>query len=149
MEQRQDLVLGLFFAALGLAAAWIARSYTGAGGTYPLILGLVLTFLGVIIAVRAARSASHETRELMTAPVNLLLAVVACVAYVACVVPLGFYTASALLLLLLPVLLGFRQPVYLGMMALVFMTIVWLLFSVVLEKPLPAEIWSTIRTEQN
>ncbi len=38
MERSQDLTLGLLFAGLGLAAAWQAGSYQGAGGTYPMVL---------------------------------------------------------------------------------------------------------------
>jgi hypothetical protein len=59
--------------------------------------------------------------------------------------PLGFFTASVLLMLVMPVVLGFRQPVYLVLMALVFMALVWVVFSVVLEKPLPPEFWSAMR----
>ena len=45
------------------------------------------------------------------APINLILAVCAIAVYVALVIPLGFYTASLVLLLILPLLLGFRQPI--------------------------------------
>lgn len=145
MEKRQDLTLGLLFAAVGLAAAWMAGSYSGAGGTYPMVLGLTLTFLGAIIALRAARRSSDLRRRLTDAPLNLIIALLIATAYVALVVPLGFFTASVLLMLAMPAALGFRQPIYLAVMAAVFIAIVWVVFSVVLEKPLPAEIWSSVR----
>ena len=56
---------------------------------------------------------------------------------------LGFYTASALVVLALPLALGFRQPVFLALTTAVFIAIVWVVFSIVLEKPLPAEFWQT------
>ena len=146
MENRQDVILGLLFTGLGLAAAWIATSYSGAGGIYPIVLSLTMAFIGLIITSRAVRKISDVPRELMDAPSKLFLTLAACALYVAMVTVLGFYTASVLLLLLLPVLLGFRRPLYLVLTVFIFMITVWVLFSVVLEKPLPAEIWSQSRT---
>jgi glucose dehydrogenase len=59
--------------------------------------------------------------------------------------PLGFFTASGLVMLIMPLMLGFRQPIYLVLMALIFMALVWVVFSIVLEKPLPPEFWSSAR----
>lgn len=149
MEHRQDIVLGMLFAGLGVAAAWLSTSYTGASGTYPLILGLIMLALGIFIVVRALRVTEHRTRELISAPMNLALAVGVFTVYVGLIVPLGFYTASVLLMLLLPIVLGFRRPVYLGIMAISFVAVLFVLFSLVLEKPLPAEIWSSARLGGN
>ena len=146
MEKRQDVILGLLFTGLGLAAAWIATSYSGAGGIYPIVLSLTMAFIGLIITSRAVRKISDVPRDLTDAPFRLFLTLAACALYVAMVTVLGFYTASVLLLLLLPVLLGFRRPLYLVLTVFIFMLAVWVLFSVVLEKPLPAEIWSQSRT---
>lgn len=139
MEQRQDIALGLVFVGLGIAAAWMATSYTGAGGTYPMVLGIILTLLGGTVAVRAMQAGSMLERRLIDAPAKMITAFGIAVIYVALVVPLGFYTSSVLLMLALPVALGFRQWVYALIVALVFMVIVFLVFSVLLEKPLPRE----------
>ncbi len=139
MERRQDITLGAIFMALGIAAAWMATSYSGAGGTYPMVLGIILTLLGGAVAGKAIRASSDRERVLIDAPVKMMTAVVAGVIYVALVVPLGFYTASFLLMLLLPMALGFRQGVYALMVAVVFIGIVYLVFTVLLEKPLPRE----------
>ena len=140
------MILGLLFTGLGLVAAWVATSYSGAGGIYPIVLSLIMAFIGLIIASRGVRKSRAVPRVLMDAPFKLWLTVAACALYVAMVTLLGFYTASVLLLLILPVLLGFRRPLYLVLMTCIFMILVWVLFSVVLEKPLPAEIWSQART---
>lgn len=139
MERRQDIALGLIFVGLGIAAAWMATSYSGAGGTYPMVLGVILTLLGAAVALRAIRKGSDAARPLIDAPVKMITAVAIAAIYVALVVPLGFYTSSFLLMLALPIALGFRQGVYALIVALVFMTVVYLVFSVLLEKPLPRE----------
>lgn len=139
MEQRQDIVLGLVFVGLGIAAAWMATSYSGAGGTYPMVLGIILTLLGGSVALKAQRTGSIAERTLIDAPSNMITAVIVAVIYVALVVPLGFYTSSFLLMLAMPIALGFRQAIYALIVALVFMLIVFLVFSILLEKPLPRE----------
>ena len=61
--------------------------------------------------------------------------------YLVLVPVLGFYLASALLVMVVPLCLGFRRPLYSLVSTGVFIGIVWLVFSVVLEKPLPAPVW--------
>ncbi len=139
MEQRQDIGLGLIFAGLGIAAAWMATSYNGAGGIYPTVLGIILMVLGGTVAFRAVQSSSNQERNLIAAPPKMITAVIIAVVYVALVVPLGFYTSSFLLMLSLPIALGFRQWLYALIVALVFSLVVFLVFSVLLEKPLPRE----------
>ncbi len=109
-----------------------------------MILGIVLALLGATIAARAAIATQNEERPLVTAKANLIIALIAGAAYVALVVPLGFYTASALLMLCIPIALGFRRPIFTVVSAAVFVMMVWLIFSVILEKPLPREIWLTL-----
>ncbi len=149
LENRQDIILGLLFAGLGLAAAVLARHYSGATGIYPMVLGTIMGLLGVIIAARAFRSTKDKERELLPQPGNLSIAAAASILYLALVVPLGFYTASVILMLGLPFVLGFRRPKYLIMMTVCFVTIVFVVFTIVLEKPLPAEFWSTARLGAN
>jgi len=144
MEKRQDITLGIIFMALGIAAAMMATSYSGAGGTYPMVLGIILALLGATVALRAVRSGANAERVLVDAPAKMVTAVALGAIYVVFVVPLGFYTASFLLMLALPVALGFRQMLYALIVGVVFMTVVFLVFSVLLEKPLPREAFSTL-----
>lgn len=145
MERRQDIALGVLFAGLGLAAALVARTYSGATGIYPMVLGLCLALTGGLVAFRGARSSGNEPRPLVEAPANLVKVLVGCMLYVALMVPLGFYTASVLLMVALPSALGFRRLVYTCVLAACFIAMIWLVFTVVLEKPLPAELWSASR----
>lgn len=145
MEHRQDIALGALFSVLGAASAWLSSAYSGASGSYPRVLGLVMLALGLLIIVRAVRQSESGTRELIQAPGKFVLTAVVFVAYIGLIVPLGFYTASILLMSLLPLVLGFRRPIYLTVMAIVFIAALFVMFSVVLEKPLPAEVWSSAR----
>lgn len=140
MEKRQDIVLGLIFVSIGIFAAHMASSYKGASGTYPMVLGLVLTLLGATVAIKALRKATDQPRVLIDAPAKLVTAALVATIYVALVIPLGFYTSSFLLVLAMPRALGFRRVVYALTVAAVFMSLVYLVFSVLLEKPLPREL---------
>ena len=144
MEKRQDIATGLLFIGIGIAAAWMATAYRGASGNYPMALGLILTLLGGTVAVKAVRSPRNELRPLIDAPSKMITAVVVATIYVAAVVPFGFYTASLLMMLAMPLALGFRQIVYAGGVAAVFMGLVYMVFSVLLEKPLPREAFLTL-----
>jgi hypothetical protein len=140
MERQQDITLGAIFVALGIAAALGATAYTGASGNYPMVLGLLLALTGLVVAFRAIRSEVSVERILIDAPVKLFTAIGIGVAYVALVVPFGFYTASFFLMLALPFALGFRQPVYALTVGAIFTVIVYVVFSVFLERPLPREL---------
>jgi putative tricarboxylic transport membrane protein len=140
-EQRQDLLLGAVFAVTGAAAAFKAAAYPGASGGYPMALGVILAVLGAIVALKALREHYLNERPLTENTPRMVLTLVCGALYLALVPVLGFYTASALVVIALPIALGFRQPVYLGAVTVVFIGIVWSVFSLLLEKPLPAELW--------
>lgn len=146
MEKRQDIVLGLIFVSVGIFAASMALSYKGASGTYPMVLGLLLTLLGATVAIKALRQPTDRPRTVIEAPAKLITAALISTIYVALVMPLGFYTASFLLVLAMPLALGFRRVVYALTVAAVFMSLVYLVFSVLLEKPLPRELILSVIT---
>ena len=140
MERQQDISLGAIFVALGLFAAYGATAYTGASGIYPMVLGLLLALTGAFVVIRALRNKTSTERVLIDAPAKLFTAIAVGVVYVALVVPLGFYTASFLLMLALPLALGFRRLKYALIVGAIFTGLVYLVFSVLLERPLPREL---------
>lgn len=160
MRKRQDILLGLFFVGLGCAAAFMAKDYTGASGRYPMVLGLILALLGGAVTLRALRpvaapvfpgssaSSSDDPGEaprlLLDAPRQMVTATIIATLYVALVVPLGFFTASALLMLAMPFALGFRRWIYSVSVAAIFLLLVSLVFTVLLKKPLPHEAVLTL-----
>ncbi|MEM8959068.1 MAG: tripartite tricarboxylate transporter TctB family protein [Pseudomonadota bacterium] len=140
MDRRQDIVTGLIFMGLGIGAAWMAASYSGASGLYPMVLSVILTGLGALVALQAVRAGASSERTLVDAPAHWVTAVAAAAVYTALIVPLGFYTASFLLMLALPMALGFRRARYALSVAVIFMGLIFLVFTVLLEKPLPREL---------
>ena len=102
----------------------------------------MLRLSGAISGKRRSASLPRSAMSIMAIGIStaqMIIAAVIATIYVALVVPLGFYTASFLLMLALPMALGFRQLVYALIVALVFMVLIYLVFSVLLEKPLPRE----------
>ncbi len=140
-ERRQDIILGGVFAATGLSAAYIAAGYRGASGIYPMSLGYVIAILGAIVAIKAMLRGSSEPREIIRNAPQAFLTVGIGAIYLALVPILGFYIASALLVLALPAALGFRRLLFTFVTAAIFVGIVWVIFSVILEKPLPMPVW--------
>lgn len=145
MERRQDVLLGLAFTLLGAAAAYKGLDYPGASGRYPAALGVVLAILGGTVALRALVAGHDRVRPLMDNPRNLALAVTSGAVYIALVPVLGFFTASTLLLIVMPTALGLRRPILILTAAVVLVAMIYVIFTVVLEKPLPAELWHPSR----
>jgi putative tricarboxylic transport membrane protein len=141
MERTQDMVVGLLFALVGLGAAWIAWGYSGATGIYPMALGIAMGVLGTGLAVGAALSGRQAKRILLPRPRPVACTLAIAAIYTWAVGRLGFFTSSALLMLLLPPVLGFRRPIFLVVAGLVFVAAMFLIFAVALQKPLPREIW--------
>jgi putative tricarboxylic transport membrane protein len=142
MSRYQDIILGVIFCILGLAIAWVANSYGGATGGYPLALGIILSACGILIAIRAIVFMPNQERKLFENSKNFQIVLVGAVAYMGLITPLGFYTASTILMAILPWTLGFRRPFFSLIMTVIFVFLVWLIFYQVFEKTLPDEIWS-------
>lgn len=68
VKNHQDFVAGLLFAAIGIAVAGFAPRYAiGTAremgpGYFPLLLGSLLTFFGIVVLVNAVRSSAIVTR---------------------------------------------------------------------------------------
>jgi hypothetical protein len=67
--------------------------------------------------------------------------VASAVAYLILVPVIGFFTSSAFLVLVLPPALGLRRPILISGTAATFIMLVYVLFTFVLERPLPRELW--------
>ncbi len=139
----QDAVLGLLTSAVGAVAVILSTGYRGASGAYPGALGGFLVLMGIFLVVRAAiRSGKIEAvRPLATSPSHLFAALIGGAVYLFLVPIIGFYTSSAMVVLLLPVVLGIRRPVLLIVSTAIFMIVVYATFSILLQKPLPPELW--------
>ena len=96
--------------------------------------------MGASIALRAGLRGSTAKRRIVDSPRQFLITLVAGAGYLALVSRLGFYTVSALLVITLPTALGLRRMLYLVVVTAAFIALVWAIFSLVLEKPLPREL---------
>ena len=139
----QDGVLGVMTAAVGGVAVALATGYRGASGAYPGALGGFLVLMGIFLIVRAAVRSGKiaAVRPLAASPSHLFAALIGGAVYLFLVPVIGFYTSSALVVIVLPVVLGMRRPVTLVVSAAVFMIVVYATFSILLQKPLPPELW--------
>lgn len=145
MERRQDIVTGLAFALLGAAVWWLAQAYRGATGTYPAVLGAVLAGLGLVVAGRAFWRGRQTPRPLVDNPLALALTIGIAALYVWAVTRIGFFTASAALMLTLPPVLGLRRPWLTLLGTALFVAAVYAIFTLVLQKPLPPDPWHPAR----
>lgn len=141
MERRQDIVLGIVMAVVGFAAAAIGRSYSGASGIYPTVLGLTIAFLALGIAAAAVFRSADAERPIIDEPRAFATATLAGALYIGAVPLLGFFTSSAVLTAILPAALGLRRPVMILATTVIFIAIVYVLFILVLERPLPREFF--------
>lgn len=145
MERRQDLTTGLGFALLGLAIWWLAQGYRGASGAYPATLGVALAILGLLVAGRALVRRGDAARPLSENAGPLALTIGMAALYVWGVTRIGFFTASVALMLALPPLLGLRRPWLVILATLVFVALVYAVFTLLLGKPLPPDPWHPSR----
>lgn len=139
----QDRVAGICFAAMGAAAIYWSFDYTGASGLYPRMLGITIVVLGLSMALRSMRRASQPEapRVVIDSPRNFFIALIFVFIYLVLVPLIGFYTSSLLVLLALPVGLGFRRAVPLIFSTTLFIAFLYVLFTLVLERPLPREFF--------
>lgn len=145
MERRQDIVTGLAFALLGVAVWGLAQAYRGATGSYPAVLGAALTALGLVVAGRAWLRGRDIARPLADNPLALALTVGFAALYIWAVTRIGFFTASAALMLALPPVLGLRRPWLTLLAAALFVAAVYAIFTLLLQKPLPPDPWHPSR----
>jgi dolichyl-phosphate-mannose--protein O-mannosyl transferase len=80
-------------------------------------------------------------RPLVDSPRNFFIAITFGFFFLLLVTLIGFYTSSLLVLLTLPIALGFRRAVPLVLSATLFIVFLYVLFSLVLERPLPREFF--------
>lgn len=139
----QDRVAGICFAVMGAAAIYWSFDYTGASGLYPRMLGITIVVLGLLMALRSVRQANKSTtpRIMVDSPRHFFIALAFVFVYLVLVPLIGFYTSSLLVLLALPIGLGFRRAVPLIFSTTLFIAFLYVLFTLVLERPLPREFF--------
>ncbi|MDQ1849712.1 tripartite tricarboxylate transporter TctB family protein [Gemmobacter fulvus] len=139
----------LGFATVLLAVAGLcfikAAAYPGASGTYPKVLSILLGIGAVLAILRALRQTDAENHApLVTNPGRCLLGFAALAIYVGAIDLLGYILPSFALVVLLPLLLGYRDLRMTLLSAAGGLSFILLVFAVILERPLPADLFDPV-----
>ncbi|NBE09063.1 tripartite tricarboxylate transporter TctB family protein [Paragemmobacter ruber] len=139
----------LGFAAVLLAVAGLcfvtAGDYPGASGTYPRVLSVLLGCGAIVVLARAWRQNGDNGRvPLMANPGRCLLGFAAMALYVIGIDLLGYILPSFALVVLLPLLLGYRDLRLTVLAALGGIGFILLVFAVILERPMPSDLFDPL-----
>ncbi|MGQ4274919.1 tripartite tricarboxylate transporter TctB family protein [Terrihabitans sp. B22-R8] len=138
-------MIGLLLAALGVTAAWTARSYPGgAGGVpgsdlYPMALGVLLALVGLGIAVSATRSDNGETIDLLEPRAMAFILLIVIYAFAFEIV--GFSLATLVFLFAAFAFVGGAGLVPASIVALLATGTMWFAFVTVLGVGLPQGVF--------
>lgn len=147
-KARLDLVGGVLFGALAIAVILGGSRLPGDSGLFPMGIGALLLFGSLGLGAKAIRAGglslprSGALAQLdQGALARGLVAAAALAAYALALRPLGYFTATFLVLLLLPPALGYRRPVWILVNAIATTALLWLVFVGLFDRPLPREIF--------
>lgn len=139
----------LGFATVLLAVAGLcfatAGHYPGASGTYPKVLSVLLGCGAVLMLLRAWRQTGDDSRAPLV--VNLgrcLLGFATLALYILAIDLLGYILPSFVLVVSLPLLLGYRDLRLAFMAAIGGLSFILLVFAVILERPMPADLFDPV-----
>jgi len=151
MNVRDASVAAVVF-AFSLAAFLLAGTFGGGSGIFPQIISSVMMVASAILFVRAfvrlpteadvidEEISSDDRRLTKDEVVRVSIAIVLTTAYIALIVPLGFYTASLLYIPISAYALGQRQHVLIWVATLIYIGAGSYLFTQVFFTPLPREL---------
>lgn len=84
---------------------------------------------------------SEDASPFVENPVNLVIFIVAIGAYIALIDIIGYFTSTILFMAVLTVALGFRRFVFTGVAIVLFVGLVYCVFILLFERPLPIEFF--------
>lgn len=141
-QDLSELIAALGVAALAAAGLVHALGFPRSSAYLPVaVTGLALT-LAIIWAGQSVRHMRRRTRMVDVDPMHLrrlALMVGAALLYVAAVGAVGFFTASALFVVITALVLGMRRLRTILATAACFTLALYLVFVVLLDRPLPPE----------
>ena len=120
--------------------AWIqASEIQGGAAIFPKLTVYVLTFFSAIYLIRSVLASQPNIRVMSHVGAFTTLMICA-VLYINGVVYVGYVTSSVIFIPICAWLVGFRRPIYICVVTLIYVVSVYLLFEVVFDRPLPAEL---------
>ncbi|MFQ3787176.1 tripartite tricarboxylate transporter TctB family protein [Halomonas sp. A29] len=143
----RDLFSGIAFLIIGATTAWIGKDFYADAAYIPIGAGALMGMFSLPLIWRSsvdllARGPSRQpVMALVDHPGRFLATLGCCLVYYVALPAVGFYTTSALFITVLAPVLGERRPVVVLSITLVFITLLYGLFAVVLKRPLPVEFF--------
>jgi hypothetical protein len=137
--RRESLAALALLAVVG--AAWVeSASIPGEARLFPrLILGL----MGVLSAIMLVQSLRRPSAGSFFVDFgNFVITVLIAGVYISLVEPLGYLLATSVFIPVLAVALGMRRPQLLAVTTIGFVVVVYLIFVIVFDRPLPLGILS-------
>lgn len=152
--REHDFIAGWTLLIAAGALFYIISDAPADAAFFPIaVLAIVCTLSAVLIVRSWPRSISHgkDTPQKSGAPAvaqpflinprRFVIGIATTAGYVAAIVPLGFYTASALFIAAASTLLGERRFWIALVAAAAFVALSYLIFGVLFERPLPKEFF--------
>ncbi|GGE32427.1 hypothetical protein GCM10007276_07130 [Agaricicola taiwanensis] len=133
------------FAALLLGAAvWAyveAGNYAGQSGGYPRVLAILLGLSAIILAARTLMGASApDDARLFDHPGRFVVGLGMIFLYVVAIDVVGYILPSLIFGIGVPMLLGYRHLQLLLPVVIGILVFIYLVFKVMLERPLPPDV---------
>ncbi len=133
-----EVVAGMVLVGFSLFAWNEAAAISGAAAMFPTGVIAVLLFFSVVYLLRAIFRG--RATEPMFPHVGLFAVVlVGSLAYTQLVVTIGYVTSTVLFIPLISWLIGFRRPVYIAVVTVVYVATADLLFEVAFNRPMPED----------
>lgn len=139
MARYSEAVAGLVLVAFSAFALLQTLAIPGAARIFPLLTVGALGFFSVIYLGRSLL-APRDTGPLVTRADVFLVVLVLTIVYVNLAVAIGYITATILYIPAVAWLIGFRRPVYISVVTVVYLVSVYALFELVFGRALPSEL---------
>ncbi|SDL65632.1 Tripartite tricarboxylate transporter TctB family protein [Franzmannia pantelleriensis] len=144
----RDLFSGLAFLIIGAITAWMGKDFYDDAAYVPLGAGSLMSLFALPLIWRSSRrllvgspGGQAVATALVDHPGRFLATLGCCLVYYVTLPHIGFYTTSAVFVLVLAAVLGERRPKVVVGITVVFITLLYGLFAMVLRRPLPVEFF--------
>lgn len=138
-RKHTETVAALILVGFSVFAWSEVSEITGGAGIFPRLIIYVLTFFSLVYLVRSIMVA-RPTRQVVENLGIFAILLVASIVYINGVTYLGYVTSSLIFIPLATWAIGFRRPLYILVVTLVYIVSVYVLFEVIFGRPLPSEL---------
>ncbi len=143
----RDLFSGIAFLIIGTTTAWMGKDFYADAAYVPIGAGALMGLFSLpliwrgLVGLLAGHATSQPVMALVDHPGRFMATLACCLVYYVALPTVGFYTTSALFILLLALVLGERRPLVVLGITVGFIILLYGLFAVVLKRPLPVEFF--------